>query len=272
MWVEWIDDPKMLSLSLAEQGAWWRLVTLAKKCAADGYLIKSNESPLSLDEIANALRIRTKADRKAFNSMIEKMTDLGSLHWSSGILVVTHFAERQAKTSSETPEAIRDRVRRSREKKRLAANPLPHLEKESSKEKDTDIDIDTEVEVESNGSVTQEIPLHVTENPLRLESMLAEIAKLHEQNIGQITPLLGDKFKDFVENYRGPIEWIKEAFAEAVSNNVRKWAYVETILNNWQSEGRKPHGERKKRKAPRDEAHQRGDQEPSAERYRQSLE
>ena len=269
MWVEWIDDPKMLSLSLAEQGAWWRLVTLAKKCAADGYLIKSNESPLSLDEIANALRIRAKADRKVFDSMVGKMTDQGSLHWSSGILVVTHFAERQAKVTSETPEAIRDRVRRHREKMRVTENPLPPL---TTPINNKDIDIDTEVEVESNGSVTQEIPLHVTENPLHLESMLAEIAKLHEQNIGQITPLLSEKIKDFVENYRGPIKWIKEAFAEAVSHNVRKWAYVETILNNWQSEGRKPHGERKKRKATRDEAHQRGDQEPSAERYRQSLE
>jgi len=127
MWVEWIDDLKMINLSLAEQGAWWRLLTLAQKCAADGYLIMRNESPLSLDEIANNLRIRAKADRKVFNSMIEKMIDLNSLHWDSGALVVTHFAERQAKTSSETPEAVRDRVRLWRERQR-------HLAEDSSKE------------------------------------------------------------------------------------------------------------------------------------------
>ncbi|GAH63343.1 unnamed protein product, partial [marine sediment metagenome] len=49
MWVEWIDDPKMLSLSLAQQGAWWRLLALAQKCMADGLLVKGNGAPLSLD-------------------------------------------------------------------------------------------------------------------------------------------------------------------------------------------------------------------------------
>ncbi|MBA7547948.1 hypothetical protein ES705_40389 [subsurface metagenome] len=77
MWVEWVDDPKMLSLSLAEQGAWWRLCTLTKKCAADGFLAKGNGAPLSLDEIASALRITAKADRKVFDSMVEKMIALG---------------------------------------------------------------------------------------------------------------------------------------------------------------------------------------------------
>jgi len=124
VWVEWVDDPKMLSLSLAEQGAWWRLCTLAKKCMADGFLAKGNGAPLSLDEIATTIRITTKADRKVFDSMIKKMTEQGSLHWNSKALVITHFAERQAKTASETPEAVRDRVRRYREKQRVTANPL----------------------------------------------------------------------------------------------------------------------------------------------------
>ncbi len=79
MWVEWIDDPKMLSLTLAEQGAWWRLVTLAKKCAAGGFLVKGRGAALSLDQLADAIRIKTKADRKVFDTMIQKMTDLGSL-------------------------------------------------------------------------------------------------------------------------------------------------------------------------------------------------
>ncbi|MBA7677643.1 hypothetical protein ES703_85903 [subsurface metagenome] len=368
MWVEWIDDLKMLSLSLAEQGAWWRLVTLAKKCAADGFLIKGKGAPLSLDEIANTLRIKVKADRKVFDSMIEKMTDLGSLHWDSHALVITHFAERQAKTSSEAPEAVRDRVRRFRERQKLLdkealketarqhqlqsppiteettpeelgqeisslllqlANPthgdikntlanlalakrlLPKPEAitnigridllwqtlsdetiagfeidmrrlkpmsriklkalhlrfpfvilpaapqgfqtmqgffliglaKSVTEKPLhplttpttvkERDIDTVVDVEGN-AVTSVTP----------EAILSEIANLHEENFGIITPLLAEKFKDFAENYRGPIEWIKEAFAEAVTNNVRKWAYVEKILDTWQSEGRKTHGRR----------------------------
>jgi len=244
MWVEWIDDLKMLDLTLAEQGAWWRLVTLAKKCAADGALVKDNGTPLSLDEIAGTLRIKTKADRKVFDAMIQKMTDQGSLHWNDNALVVTHFAERQAKTSSQASEAVRDRVRRFRErqKKPVTENPLhpspteASKERESTKEKDT-IDIEAEVEVEGNAL---QQPLH----SVTPEAILAKIATLHEENFGIITPILSEKFKDFVENYRGPIDWIKEAFAEAVTNNVRRWVYVEKILDRWQQEGREKHGRR----------------------------
>jgi DnaD/phage-associated family protein len=269
MWVEWIDDPKMLSLSLAQQGAWWRLLALAQKCMADGLLVKGNGAPLSLDEIAATLRITTKPDRKVFDSMIEKMTDQGSLHWNSNALVVTHFAERQAKTSSETPEAIRDRVRRHRERQQVTEKPLPPLTTPT-----TTKNIEAEVEVESNGSVTQKTPLHGNGKTVTAEAILAKVSQLHEENFGIITPLLAEKFKDFAENYRGLVEWIHDAFEEACSNNVRKWSYVEAILDTCQREGRKPRGKRKEQPSQgpkRPATHQRDDKEPSAERYRQSL-
>ncbi|HUV51491.1 MAG TPA: DnaD domain protein [Dehalococcoidia bacterium] len=264
MWVEWIDDPKMLSLSLAEQGVWWRLVTLAKKCAADGSIVKGHGTPLSLAQIVDTIRIKTKADRKVFDSMVEKMTDQGSLHWNDDTLVITNFKVRQAKTTSETPEAVRERVRLHRQRKAgVTENPLRPT---PTTVKDIYIDTEVDVEVTSLHSVTR------NGKPVTPEAVLAEIAKLHEENFGILTPLLAEKFKDFAENYHGPIDWIKEAFAEAVTNNVRKWAYVEKILDTWQQEGRKTHGARKQRKDTRDEAHRQGDEEPSAERYRQSLE
>lgn len=266
MWVEWIDDPKMLSLTLAEQGAWWKLVTLAKKCATDGFLVKGRGAPLSLDQIVDAIRIKTKADRKVFDSMVEKMTDQGSLHWNDDTLVITNFKVRQAKTTSETPEAVRERVRLHRQRKAGVTEKSLHPLTTPTTVKDKDIDTETEIEVTSLHSVTRNAK---TVTP---EAVLAEIANLHEENFGIITPILAEKFKDFAENYRGPIEWIKESFAEALTQNVRRWAYVEKILDTWQSEGRKTHGERKQRKDTRDAAHQRGDKEPSAERYRQSLE
>jgi len=239
MWVEWIDDLKMLDLTLAEQGAWWRLCSLAQKCAADGALVKDNGAPLSLDEIASALRIKTKANRKVFDAMIQKMTDQDSLHWNSNTLVITHFAERQARTASGAPEAVRDRVRRFRERKaEVTSNPL-HIakERESTKEKDIKKDIEAEAEVECNA-------LQRTVTSVTPKAILAEISQLYERNFGILTPILAEKFKDFAENYRGPLVWIKDAFAEAATNNVRKWAYVEKILETWQAEGRKPYGKR----------------------------
>ncbi len=249
MWVEWIDDPKMLSLSLAEQAAWWRLVTLTKKCAADGLLVKGNGAPLSLDEIADAIRIKTKADRRVFDSMVQKMTDQSSLHWDSKALVVTHFAERQAKTSSATPEAVRERVRLHRERKvGVTGNPLQEGLPSSPPYPPITKDIDTEAEAESNGKKL------VTCNGKSVTAVaaLAEISKLYEQYFGIITPNLAEKFKDFVENYRGQVDWIKEAFAEAVKYKNRRWQYVEAILYSWQEKGgphadrREPGGERER--------------------------
>ena len=336
MWIEWIHDPKMLGLTLAETGAWWKLITLAQQCAAEGQLVKGNGSPLSLPEIANSLHISTPKDMKTLQSMIQKMEAANSLSWNNKTLTIIHFAERQELTPSSSREAVRERVRRHRERQRhlpiealgeevrsllltlpepsheeikealiklgqakrlvprpevitnigridllwqdlngekiaafeidmnepkakslrklrglcpstfiiLRTNPEPFQwdldilllglgkkERESAKEKETVIDKEVEVEVESN-AVTSVTP----------EAVLAEIATLHEENFGIITPLLSEKFKDFVENYRGPIDWIKEAFAEAVSNNVRKWVYVEKILDRWQQEGREKHG------------------------------
>jgi DNA replication protein len=59
---------------------------------------------------------------------------------------------------------------------------------------------------------------------------------LYEQNIGPLTPLIADTLKDAEANY--PPDWIEEAIGIAVENNVRKWAYIEAILERWQSEGR----------------------------------
>ncbi|GAJ12860.1 unnamed protein product, partial [marine sediment metagenome] len=192
----------------------------------------------------------TKPDRKVFDSMIEKMTDQGSLHWNSNALVVTHFAERQAKTSSETPEAIRDRVRRHREKQ-VTENPLQEKKTVSTPPLPSK---EGEGEGEGNGSVTQKNSLHVTEKSLQPSLALAKISKLHEDCFGIITPVLSEKFKNFVENYRGPVEWIEEAFAEAVKYKKRRWQYVETILYTWQEKGG-PHADRRGRE---DDTHQRG--------------
>lgn len=236
MWVDWLDDLKMLDLSLAEQGVWWRLCTLAQKCATDGALVKDNGAALSLNEIASTLRIKTKPDRKVLDSMIRKMTNQGSLHWNSNSLVITHFAERQAKTPSEAPEAVRERVRRYRERQaKVTKSPSSPLTTPTIIEKD----IETEAEVESNA-------LRNDRYPVTSKAILAEISQLYEKNFGILTPILADKITLFSKNYQGPLSWIRDAFEEACSQSVRKWAYVEKILETWQAEGRKPHGKGKK--------------------------
>jgi DNA replication protein len=56
------------------------------------------------------------------------------------------------------------------------------------------------------------------------------IFMLYEQNIGALTPLIADQLRDAEQEF--PPTWIEEAFAEAVKQNARSWAYVKKILDN----------------------------------------
>ena len=72
-----------------------------------------------------------------------------------------------------------------------------------------------------------------------LDPMLAEISKLYEENIGQLTPRLAEEFIEFCSEFDGPLPWVREAFEEALSRKKRNWRYIRKILENWQ-EGGKP--------------------------------
>ncbi len=62
------------------------------------------------------------------------------------------------------------------------------------------------------------------------------IFTLYEQNIGILTPMIAEELKDAEKEYSA--EWIEEAFKIAAEQNVRKWSYVEKILERWQTEGK----------------------------------
>ncbi len=72
--------------------------------------------------------------------------------------------------------------------------------------------------------------------PIALNLEKPNIFKLYEEHIGPLTPMLADALKEAEVEY--PAEWIKEAIRRAVENNVRKWRYVEAILERWQTEGK----------------------------------
>ena len=73
-------------------------------------------------------------------------------------------------------------------------------------------------------------------NPIALNLEKPNIFKLYEEHIGPLTPMLADALKEAEVEY--PAEWIEEAIRRAVENNVRKWRYVEAILESWQTEGK----------------------------------
>ena len=72
--------------------------------------------------------------------------------------------------------------------------------------------------------------------PVQMPGQQPNLFKLYEQNIGVITPMMAEILKEDEKTY--PNEWIEEAIRIAVTRNVRKWKYVQAILERWQKEGR----------------------------------
>ena len=92
------------------------------------------------------------------------------------------------------------------------------------------------------------------EGPAPVELMLdrPNVFNLYEQNIGPLTPLIAERLREAEASY--PAEWIEDAMRIAVENNVRKWSYVQAILDDWKRRGK-------------DDREDRGDSEKARRRY-----
>ncbi len=91
-------------------------------------------------------------------------------------------------------------------------------------------------------------------HPVHLYLERPNIYRLYEEHIGPLTPLIAEQLEEAEAAY--PYPWIQEAFRIAAAHNVRRWRYVEAILQRWQSEGR-------------DDRTAGGDSEADRRRYRQ---
>jgi DNA replication protein len=69
-----------------------------------------------------------------------------------------------------------------------------------------------------------------------LDTVRPNLFVLYEQNIGPLTPLIAETLREAEATY--PASWIEEALRIAVENNVRRWRYVEAILEDWRTKGR----------------------------------
>jgi len=104
------------------------------------------------------------------------------------------------------------------------------------------------LELVRNGTLKIE---SINDSLVKLTKARPNVFKLYEDNIGIITPLVAETLSELEETY--PPEWIKEAFVEAVKNNVRKLRYIEVILKNWQEEGRYERTDRRRSKKDQEE-------------------
>ena len=89
---------------------------------------------------------------------------------------------------------------------------------------------------EKGGSGGEKNGGEIKGNP-KLDEILAKNSTFYEANIGMISPMIAEKLKDISDHY--PLGWFEEAVNLAVTHNVRKLSYVESILKRWEIEGYK---------------------------------
>jgi DNA replication protein len=78
--------------------------------------------------------------------------------------------------------------------------------------------------------------LGIPRPPAAPEEPRPSVFKLYEDNIGMLTPLAAEELREAELTY--PIDWIEDAFREAVGYNKRNWRYIRRILENWRVNGR----------------------------------
>jgi DnaD/phage-associated family protein len=74
------------------------------------------------------------------------------------------------------------------------------------------------------------------DEPITLLVERPNIFILYEQNIGALTPMIAEELREAEETYSP--QWIEEAIKLAVTNNVRRWRYIQRILERWRIEGK----------------------------------
>jgi DnaD/phage-associated family protein len=74
------------------------------------------------------------------------------------------------------------------------------------------------------------------------------IYRLYEDNIGPLTPMIGEELKSMETDYSP--DWLEEALRLAVEANKRSLRYIRAILERWRSEGKQ--GELAGRNTPSD--------------------
>jgi DnaD/phage-associated family protein len=65
------------------------------------------------------------------------------------------------------------------------------------------------------------------------------IYRLYEENIGPLTPMIAESLKDAEQEYSAG--WVADAIRVAVEQNARSWRFIQSVLERWRKEGRKPH-------------------------------
>jgi DnaD/phage-associated family protein len=217
---EILDDPKIGQLPEIVAWRFVQLILLAGKCDAEGYLV-NGEDPYTITDIAYILR----KDEKQIEEEVEQMLEIELIVFDEyhNAYLIKNFAKRQGRPQHEKRKRWRERQQQSREKKNKSRETEETGHESVTGDNDVTVAGVTALETEE-------------EEEGETEEGIGRFFDIYEQEIGPLTPMIGEQIGDWIENY--PPDWIEDAIKIAVERNKRQLGYVNGILNNWRKEGR----------------------------------
>jgi len=189
---------------------WIKLLTLAGKCNAGGYVFLTETIPYTEEMLAHKFRRPLNTVKLA----LATLERLGMINWNNGNLYIYNWGKHQ---NIEGMEKIREQTR-----KRVA--------KHRKKIKKITGNVTGSVTVTPSNATEEDL-----EEDLDIDHKTMIVVDVFNQNIHPITPLELEKLTDWLRDL--PEELVIEAIKEAVNNGVRKMSYIEAILNNWKNDG-----------------------------------
>jgi hypothetical protein len=115
LWDELLSDPKMIDMTDAQIGIWFKLLCLANQQTTRGFIILEAGQRQASDRLATLLR--TRSDRLA--TALEQFKDRNMINFeldsNEGWISITNWNQRQPKSDD-----VAERVRKHREMKRYS--------------------------------------------------------------------------------------------------------------------------------------------------------
>jgi len=220
-----------------EQACWFKLLALAGDSPEPGRVEVAPGVPMTDEQIAGILKVPLEVWMRAKDRL--QHPDVDKIFINRGIIHIKNWDKYQGEFDK--TEYMREYMREYRQRK---TNNKTNSKTANSKT------------VEQNRTEGRGGEQNNTTTTARDEN-LAKISKLYEDNVGRLTAIIGDRLKDLTATY--PIEWIEEAFKEAVKLEHRNLKYIEAILERYRVEGFK---------APKQKGGKVGGKQPKQERRR----
>lgn len=249
LYSEVVDDDKLTWVAdttnerrVVILGVWSGLIALANRSPERGTLLVGDGIPYTIPMLARKLDIEATVLTNILNAMC-----------SIGLLCGTPF--RVANFDKRNPVSD-DATTRKQDQRARGTSPAGVTGLSRDK-------VVTPADVVTPGSIsTSTIALSISsgegesegegigapvkvEPPAEVEAQMEidpaaydRVVKAYEANIGLITTFVAEDIQEALVRF--PEDWCVDAMREAVRASVRKWSYVQAILNRWGIDGRVP--------------------------------